>query len=52
MQTRPYGGCPDAAQIVMGPPAPPWIPVYTGMTMALRRPHRGMKIGAGFSVAT
>ena len=25
-----------------------WIPVYTGLTMALRRPHRGMKVWAPY----
>ena len=25
-----------------------WIPVFTGITMALLRPHKGMKIVAGF----
>ena len=32
------------------PASPPWIPAFAGMTMALRRPHKGMKMASSLGM--
>ena len=35
---------------VYHPASPPWIPAFAGMTMALRRPHKGMKMASSLGM--